>query len=250
MRLPLRPVAAALALAGGTAHAAPTRVAVVTLDSPPQLAHTGKSVAEAFAHRAAAAGYDVLGPGAVEKKLGRGAAASLASCGDDARCLADRGARLGVERIVGGRLGQRGTSYRVAIVSADAKTGARLGGVEREIAVASRRLQRDVADAAPALLEGGQDATGILRVTTETPGAIVTVDDAVVGKTPLARAVKPGKHKVRVVLTGFADAEPVWVDVPASAIVEHRPRLYLIPARDRPNASPSEGQGTAVHVQK
>jgi len=71
-----------------------------------------------------------------------------------------------------------------------------------------------------------------------------------VGKTPLARAVKPGKHKVKVVLTGFADAEPVWVDVPASAIVEHRPRLYLIPARDRPNASPSEGQGTAVHVQK
>jgi hypothetical protein len=249
MRLLARLVAATLALAGGTAHAA-ARVAVVTLDAPPQLANTGKSVAEAFARKATAAGYDVLGPAAVEKKLGRAAAASLASCGDDARCLADRGARLGVERIVGGRLGQRGSSYRVAIVSADAKTGARLGGLEREIAIASRRLQRDVADAAPALLEGGQDATGILKVTTESPGALVTVDDVLVGKTPLVRVVKPGKHRVKVVLTGHADAEPVWVDVPASAIVEHRPRLYLIPARDRPNASPSEGQGTAVQVVK
>ncbi len=245
----LRPLAAALALAGGAASAAP-RVAVVTLDAPPQLANTGKSVAEAFAKKAAASGYEVLGPAAVEQKLGRSAHASLVGCGDDARCLADRGARLGVDRIVGGTLGQRGASYRVAIVNADAKTGARLGGLEREIAIASRRLQKDVADSAPALLEGGQEATGVLKVTTDAPGAMVTVDDVLVGKTPVLRVVKPGKHKVKVVLTGYADADPVWVDVPASAIVEHRPRLYAIPARDRPNASPSEGQGTAVQIVK
>lgn len=245
----LRPLAAALALAGGAASAAP-RVAVVTLDAPPQLANTGKSVAEAFAKKAAASGYEVLGPAAVEQKLGRSAHASLVGCGDDARCLADRGARLGVDRIVGGTLGQRGASYRVAIVNADAKTGARLGGLEREIAIASRRLQKDVADSAPALLEGGQEATGVLKVATDAPGAMVTVDDVLVGKTPVLRVVKPGKHKVKVVLTGYADADPVWVDVPASAIVEHRPRLYAIPARDRPNASPSEGQGTAVQIVK
>jgi hypothetical protein len=223
---------------------------VVTLDTPPQLANTGKSVSDAFARKAAASGWDVVGPAAIEQKLGRAAAASLAACGDDARCLADRGAKLGVDRIVGGSLAQRGSAYRVAMVSADAKTGARLGGLEREIAIASRRLQRDVADAAPALLEGGQDGTGILKVTTDAPGALVTVDDVLVGKTPVVKVVKPGKHKVKVVLTGYADAEAVWVDVPASAIVEHRPRLYLIPARDRPNASPSEGQGTAVQVVK
>ena len=107
-----------------------------------------------------------------------------------------------------------------------------------------------MAAAAPALLAGGQEATGVLRVSTDAPGAEVSIDDVPVGKTPLARVVKPGKHKVKVSLPGFADAEPSWVDVPGNAIVEHHPRLYEIPARDRPNASPTEGQGTAVRVVK
>jgi hypothetical protein len=242
-------VVVAVAVAAGPALAG-TRVAVVTLDAPAQLQNTGRGVAEAFAKRATAAGYEVLGPATVEQKLGKGAYAALVRCGDDARCLADRGAKLGVDLIVAGTLLKAGTSYRVAVVSANAITGARLGGLEREIAVASRRLQKDVADAAPALLEGGKDATGVLRVTTDAPGAAVTIDDAPAGRTPVAKVVKPGRHKVHVALRGYADAEASWVDVPASAIVEHRPRLYAIPARDRPNASASEGQGTAVQIVK
>ncbi len=133
---------------------------------------------------------------------------------------------------------------------ADAATGERLGGMEREIPVASRRLQKDVAAAAPALLAGEKDATGVLKVVTQTPGALVTIDDTDAGTTPLARTVKPGKHKVRVAIAGFQDAAPVWVEVPANGIVEHRPRLYRIPARDRPNESASEGSGTLVRVSK
>ena len=218
------------------------RVAVVALEAPPQLAFTARSVAEGFARKAAASGYDVLGPAAVAERLGRAAAASLAGCGDDAACLADRGGALGVDRIVGGALSRRGASYRVALVSADARTGARLGGVEREIAVASRRLRRDGADAAPALLRGGEDATGLLRIVTEVPGAQVWVDDLPAGRTPAARVVKPGKHKVKVALPGYADAEPAWVEVPPSGLAEHRPRLYAIPPRER-SVAPAGGGG-------
>ncbi len=250
MRSLPRLVLAALVLAAGSARAAGPRVAVVNLDAPPQLVNMGRSVADAFARKAAAAGWEVMGPAEVEQKLGRAAGVSLASCADDARCLADRGVRLGVDRIVGGSLEQRGGAYRVALVHADAKTGARLGGMEREIAVASRRLQKDVADAALDLLKGGEEPTGVLRVVTETPGAEVTVDDAPAGRTPVAKVVKPGRHKVKVALDGHADAEPAWVDVPPGAIVEHRARLYLIPARERPNASPTEGHGTAVRAVK
>lgn len=252
MRPLLRPLAAALALAAAASVAAaePTRVAVVMLDAPAQLQNIGRSVSEAFAKRAAQEGYDVLGPAAVEQKLGRAAHAALVKCGDDAGCLADRGAKLGVDRIVCGSLQQRGAAYRVAVVSANALTGARLGGLEREIPVASRRLQKDVADAAPSLLEGGKDATGVLRIATDVPGAAVTVDDAPAGRTPVAKVVVAGRHKVKVALPGYADAEAVWVDVPANGIVEHHPRLYAIPARDRPNASPTEGQGTAVQIVK
>jgi hypothetical protein len=78
----------------------------------------------------------------------------------------------------------------------------------------------------------------------------VTVDDQPAGKTPIAKVVKPGRHKVQVALRNHAEAEPAWVEVPAGGIVEHRARLYLIPARERPNVSATEGHGTAVRVVK
>jgi hypothetical protein len=243
-------IAVALALAAVPARAGPPRLAIVTLDAPRELQFTGRSLAEAFAKEAARAGFEVVGPGTTEQRLGPVAHAELVRCGDDGPCLAERGAKLGVDRIVAGRLRKRGAAYRVALVHADARTGERLGGLEREIPVASRRLHRDVVAAAPGLLAGAGDATGILRVTTDVPGAQVAVDGVVVGRTPVAHAVRPGKHEVKVALDGYADAEPIWVDVPASAIVEHRPRIYRIPARERPNASPTEGHGTAVQLVK
>jgi hypothetical protein len=246
----LRPLAAAaLALAAGSS-AAPPRVAVVALDAPAQLQATGRSVAEAFARQAAREGFEVVGPGAVEERLGRAAAAGLVRCGADAPCLAREGAALGVARIVGGRLAQRGGSYRVTLVHADAATGRKLAGLERDVPVASRRLQKDVAAAAAALLAGGEDATGILEVVTEAAGAEVAIDDVHAGTTPLRRAVRPGRHKVKVSREGFAEVEPSWIDVPAGETVGHRPRLYEIPARERPNASATEGHGTAVQVVK
>jgi hypothetical protein len=251
MPSPLRSLAAAaLALAAGPAAGAPLRLAVVTLDAPARLQFTGRSVAEAFAREAAARGFAVLGPAAVEEKLGRTGNAALVRCAVDAACLARAAASLGVDRVVAGRLGQRGGSYQVALVHADAATGARLGGLERDIPVASRRLQRDVAAAAPALLAGTADASGVLAVVTEVPGAQVAIDDVPAGTTPFSRAVKPGKHKVKVSREGFADAEPSWIDVAAGERVEHRPRLYELPARERPNASATEGHGTAVQVVK
>jgi len=239
---------AALA-AAGPARAAGIRLAVVALDAPPELTFMGKSAAEAFAREAARSGeYEVLPPTKVEEQLGRDATAELVRCADDARCLATKAEKLGVDRVVGGYLRKRREAYRIALVHADAKTGERLGGLEREIPVASRRLQKDVAAAAAALLAGEKDATGILKVATAVPGAIVTIDDVDAGTTPLSRAVRPGKHKVRVVGEGFQDAAPIWVDVPANAIVEHRPRLYQVPARDRPNRSATEGSGTNVEI--
>jgi hypothetical protein len=244
----LRLLAVAVALAAGTARAASPSLAVVALDAPPDLAFTGRSLAEAIAHRAS--GFQVTGPDAAEKKLGKAAYAALVRCGDDAECLAAKGKKLDVERIVGGRLAKRGTAYRVALVHADASTGARIGGIEREIPVASRRLQKDVVDATPGLLQGGKEPTGILRVVSDSPGAEVTIDDVRVGKTPVAHVVKQGRHKVKVAAPGFVDGEPVWLEVPAGAIVEHRARMYRVPARDRPNAAGAEGTGTAVQVVK
>jgi hypothetical protein len=244
----LRPLALVLVLCAGSARATGPSLAVIALDAPAGLAATGRSLAEAIAHRAE--GFQVMGPDAAEAKLGKTAYAALVRCGDDGECLAAKGKKLEVDRIVGGALSKRGASYRIALVHADGKTGARVGGLEREVPVASRRLQKDVVEATPALLQGSKEPTGLLRVVTDSPGAEVTVDGVVVGKTPVAHPVKHGRHQVKVALPGFVDAEPVWIDVPAGGMVEHRPRLYRVPGRDRPNAAGAEGTGAAVQIVK
>ena len=248
----MRPLLSLIAVlaAAGPARATAVRIAVVALDAPADLTFMGKSTAEAFASAARKEGFDVMEPSKVEATLGRDANAALVRCGDDARCLAERGSKLGAQRVVGGWLRRKGEAYRVALVQADAASGERLAGIEREIPVASRRLQKDVAAAAPALLAGERDASGVLRVVTQVPGAAVTIDDAPAGTTPLARTVKPGKHKVKVAGAGFQDAAPIWVEVPPNGVVEHRPRLYAIPARDRPNRSATEGSGARIQVTK
>jgi hypothetical protein len=242
-----KPAAKAAPAAAPAAPAKPT-VAVSPLEAAPDLIFTGKSVAQAFANEAAGAGYKVLGPLEVEEKLGREGTRALASCGDDAKCLAERGAKLGVDRVVGGWLEKRGTAYRVSLVHADARTGARLGALEREIPIASRRLQKDVAAGAAGLLAGEADATGVLRIATDVPGALVTVDDVPVGTTPISRTVKPGKHKIHVSRTGWAETDPVWVVVPANGVLEHRAHIFELPARDRPNESVQSGAGTKVQI--
>jgi PEGA domain len=239
----------AAALAVGSAAPAP-RLAVVPLDAPPELTFTGRGAAEAFAAEAAKRGFEVMTPAQVEEKLGRAGAQELVRCADDASCLASRAAALGVDRVVSGWVRQRGDAYRVALVHVDVRTGARLGGIEREVPVASRRLAKEVALAAPLLLGGQGDAKGVLHVVTTPGGALVTVDDVPVGTTPLLREVRPGRHKVEVAATGYFEAAPAWVDVPANATVEHRPRLFEIPARGKPNLSPSEGSGTKVGVSR
>ncbi len=238
----------AAALAGAPAAASEGRLAVVSLESPPELLFTGKSAAEAFAAEAARRGFEVIPPSKVEERLGRAATQELVRCADDPRCLSAKAAALGVDGVVGGWLRKRGEIYRVALVHADARTGERLGAIQREIPVASRRLQKDLALAAPLLLGGQGDAKGVLSILTTPPGALVTVDDVPVGTTPLTQSVRPGRHKVQVAATGYADAAPVWLDVPANARVEHHPRLYEIPARDRPNMSSTEGSGTKVRI--
>jgi hypothetical protein len=250
--MPSLPWLLAAALAAGPAAGAPAgaRLAVVPLESPPELTFTGKSAADAFAAEAAKRGFEVLSPAQVEEKLGREATLALVRCADDPRCLSARASRLGVDRVVCGWLRKRGEAYRLALVHADARTGEALGRMERDVPVASRRLNKEIALAAPLLLRGQGDAKGVLSIVTTPPGALVTVDDVPVGTTPLSREVMPGRHKVQVAATGYFEAAPIWVDVPANSLVEHRPRLYEIPARDRPNQSATEGSGTRVKISR
>jgi hypothetical protein len=222
-------------VAAAPALAAAPRLAVVALSAPAELTFMGKGVASIVAEAAAREkGLEVVGPDAVERQLGRAATEALVRCADDARCLADRAAPLGVDRVIGGWFARAGDAYRVVLVQVDAKTGARIGAVDREIPIASRRLRADVSAAAPVLVRGEAQARGALTVESDPPLADVTIDDAPAGTTPGTHALEPGRHKVQVSKAGYLLGDPFWVEVPANGEVTHRATLHEIPARDRP----------------
>jgi hypothetical protein len=231
---------AALALGPAIASAARTKVAVVPFSAGPDLAYTGEGLARAVAAAAAGdAAVEVIGPEEIADRLGPVPTRDLVRCADDARCLADRAAALGADRVIGGRIHRDGAIYRVVAVNADARSGAAVARLERAIPVASRRLVVDVVSATPALLRGDASERGVLRVETEAPGADVAVDGAPAGRTPLALDLAPGKHEVQVTRPAHLVQEPRWVEVPRGGEVVVRPRLQPVPARERPAGTTS-----------
>jgi len=226
-------LALALATVPASGSGEPVRLAVAALDAPADLRFTGKKVGEAVAAEAAGTGaFQVSGPDAVERRLGFEASAALVRCGDDVRCLAERAAPLGVDRVVGGFLMLTGRSYRVALVHVDVRAASLVARVDRLVPVASRRLEADVTDATAAMLRGEPDASARLTILTDEPGVTVAIDGVTVGTTPVRRMVKAGRHEVRVWGDGWARTDPTWVDVAAGADVVYRPRVYDLPGRE------------------
>jgi hypothetical protein len=145
--------AAALLLLAASARAEGLRVAFAQLDAAPDLTFTAKAVADAMANEASQhPGVTVLGPVEIEEKLGREAARLLATCADDGRCLARRGAELGVDRVVGGWVKRLAERYRLALVVADVSTGKRLATVVRDVPLGARRLRTEATAAVAELV--------------------------------------------------------------------------------------------------
>lgn len=210
------------------------RLAVVPLDAPADLALLGRSLADAVAQEVARpAGFDVLGPAAVQEKLGPDGAKRVSHCGESAGCLAEPGRRLGVAYVVGGFVERAGDSYRFALVLVDVRTGAAKARAVREVPIASRRIRADVVAAAGPLLRGEVAGRGTLALRTESPGAEVRIDDQPAGRTPLEVTLPAGKHKVEVAQAGKVRVEPFWVEVPANGRVEQAVRLHDIPIAER-----------------
>jgi len=225
-------LAALLALAASSSVAPGAGLAVVAFDAPEELRYTGKKAADALAVEAVGGAWQVQGPEAVERRLGREGTLALSRCAADARCLAERAAPLGVERVVGGFLARAGSAYRVVVVLADVPAGRELARFERRVPIAARRLELEVVAATQALLRGEPDGRGTLTVVTAEPGLTVAIDGVTVGTTPVTREVHPGSHEVRVWGDGWARTDPVWIDVAAGGEVVHRPRVYEVPARE------------------
>jgi hypothetical protein len=219
---------------GPPAPAAPQRLAVLPLDAPSELLLVARGLSEAIAQEAAKApGVEVAAPAQVVAKLGSDGAAAASQCGDSVSCLASASIRLGVDRIVGGRLDREGANYRFRLVLVEAAGGTVVARAAREVPIASRRIRADAVAAAGPLLRGEAAGVGVLAVLTEDPGAEVRIDDAAAGRTPFEARLPAGKHKLEVAQRGKVKLDAFWVDVPAGGRTEQRVRLFDIPATQR-----------------
>ena len=75
--------------------------------------------------------------------------------------------------------------------------------------------------------QAAAQATGILEVTTNARGAMVFVDDVLVGETPILEIVSAGRHTVRVEREGFAPFEQ-RVTVKADTSVQLKANLLRL----------------------
>jgi hypothetical protein len=224
----------AMLLAAANGPPPAVTLAVAPLSAPPVLTFTGRGVADAMAGEAERmGGFQVLGPGELEKRMGRGLLTELLACGVETSCLVDRSRPLGVDRLVAGTLDRTETTYRVHVVYLDLKTGQVIASIEREILIAARRLKTDMARATPPFLRGEKEATGVLVVTTEEPGAKVLLNDELAGVTPLRLTLKPGKYRVQVFGEGFLQQDVHFVDVEEGKESADRVRLIPVPGRAR-----------------
>src|SRR4051812_42463793 len=174
--------------------------------------------------------HEIAGKEELKAKLGVDDRAA-AECVQDMRCLGRAGTELGVTRLVVGTLGRRGNDYLYNLNLIDIATGK----VESRVfqMVAGGKVNDVIAAVqvtADKLFEPKVEP-GAVRVTSETRGAMVYLDDAFVGATPVRRdGVEPGAHGLRVEKEGHLG----WakeIEVPAGSMLEIKVSLDSLPER-------------------
>jgi TolB-like protein len=154
----------------------------------------------------------------------------LLGCGD-ASCLTNLSAALGTEYIVSGNVGKVGATYLITLQlirqsnatvedREELHTDGSLESLIHQIQETARRLIRPILKA----------RRGSLLLTANVEGASVSVDDKLVGSTPLNRLeVTWGPHTIRVERNGFiAVAKDIDVDSDATSVLD----VVLVPSAE------------------
>jgi hypothetical protein len=174
--------------------------------------------------------HEIAGKEELKTKLGVDDRAA-AECMQNLGCLGRAGIELGVTRMVVGTLGRRGQDFLYNLNLIDIGTGQ----VENRVfeMVAGGKVESVIAavqSTADKLFEKKVEPGG-LRVTSETRGAMVYLDDAFMGSTPVRRdGIEPGPHGLRVEKEGHVG----WakqIDVPSGVTMEIKVPLTALPER-------------------
>jgi hypothetical protein len=213
------------------------RLAVIDVGAGDGLAGIAAKITKELTSAAVKDGtYDVLDAAKVKNAVGALGLKALQDCKGNPQCLAEKGVVLEGARVVTGDVQKDDDSYQVKLWLVDISSGAIVSSVDRDILIASRRLEKDVADAIPALIRGETEASGGVHILVENgiAGARVIVDGTEVGVTPAQYTGKPGKHTLRIEHPDFYPADRFFT-VDAGRTTDVSVALVPLP---RPSAPP------------
>jgi hypothetical protein len=176
--------------------------------------------------------HEIAGKEELKTKLGVDDRAA-AECMQNLGCLGRVGTELGVTRMVVGTLGRRGSDYLYNLNLIDISTGR----VENRVfeMVAGGKVNAVIAavqSTADRLFQPKVEP-GAVRVASETPSALVYLDEAFMGSTPVRRdGIEPGAHHLRVEKEGHIG----WakeIEVPGGSTLDIKVSLAALPERRR-----------------
>lgn len=209
------------------AAAAPQpRIAIVDLDGPQTMVGMTFQITGMIVKAANDQKLTLITPAQVREKLDDKSFAELRKCSGRPGCVSSYLSGIGADRAIVGSLGRDEDSYLVKIYYIDLKTLNVIADIDRSILIASRRLQRDVELALPALLRGEKEAKGKLTLTSNVPRATVTLNGEPAGETPLTLELKPGKYKIHVEKKAYMSVDR-FVSVEANSSSTEVIRLVL-----------------------
>jgi PEGA domain len=217
----------------GVARAKPSRpkLAALILKTGSVDEELADNLTEVLISRLARRGdHEIAGKEELKSKLGVDDRAA-ADCMQNSGCLGRVGTELGVTRMVVGTLGRRGDDYVYNLNLIDIETGKVENRVFELVAGGKvDTLISAVQSTADKLLEPKVEP-GAVRVTSETRGAMVYLDEAFLGSTPVRRdGLEPGAHQLRVEKEGHVG----WakdIEVPAGATMEVKVPLAALAER-------------------
>jgi PEGA domain len=249
-RVTVRLCAAATCLLGllsaAPAHAGKERIAVLVVGASPREVEIADNVTEVVIARVVqGSSAEIAGTPEFRRRLGLETPRQAGSCLEDANCLGRVAVSLGVTRIVAGSVSRRDKQYLFNLALHDIPGERVLARVFRIVEGSVDDLVRSVQDATDELFVVKPDP-GRVRVTSATPTARVTIDDAFVGTTPVVSGnLVPGKHTVRVEKRGhFAWASEV--QVPQASTLEINLTPDSLPERKTLPSVVAYGSGGAA----
>lgn len=150
------------------------------------------------------------------------------SCADDA-CVREAMVDASANALVLLSVEQQDNVYRFVLEARRPNTGERIATVEDECEICGLDEVAELVELRAAALGPRLESpeNGIVRVSSDPPGAVVYVDDRQVGATPLELALPEGPHTVRLEKRGFLE-DARAIDVRES--IEDELRFSLVPA--------------------